>query len=94
MPVEWHPHARADVLEIADYISIDDPGAAIAVLDEIGRQIGMLAAQPRMGRRGRVHGTRELVIVRTPFIAAYRVDGDVVTVLRVLHGARRWPRRL
>ncbi len=54
----------------------------------------MLAKYPEIGRPGRVRGTRELVVAGTPYIAAYRIMGEVVTVLRVLHGARRWPRKL
>ncbi len=41
-----------------------------------------------MGRGGRVPGTRELVISRTPYIV---VDADKVTILAILHGAQRWP---
>jgi len=41
-----------------------------------------------------VKGTRELVISRTPYIAAYRIDGDLVTIVRVLHGAQQWPKAL
>jgi plasmid stabilization system protein ParE len=44
-----------------------------------------------MGRAGRVEGTRELVISRTSYIAAYRIVGDVSRILRVLHGAQQWP---
>lgn len=42
---------------------------------------------------GRVEGTRELVITHTPYIVAYTIDphSNTVVVLRVLHGARRWP---
>lgn len=94
MRVEWHPRARADVLEIVDLIEIDNPTAAHGVLDEIERQIGKLADFPRMGRLGRVPGTRELVISGTPYVAGYHVAETVVIILRVLHGARRWPRGL
>ncbi|HET7560985.1 MAG TPA: type II toxin-antitoxin system RelE/ParE family toxin [Rhodanobacteraceae bacterium] len=49
---------------------------------------------PVSGRPGRVEGTRELVIERTPYIAAYRIQSDTVRVLRVLHGALQWPNSL
>lgn len=45
---------------------------------------------PLSGRAGRARGTRELVVAPTPFVVVYTVAEDVV-VLRVLHGARRWP---
>jgi toxin ParE1/3/4 len=39
-----------------------------------------------------VAGTRELVISNTPFIAVYRLVGtERIEVLRLLHGAQRWP---
>jgi plasmid stabilization system protein ParE len=44
---------------------------------------------PASGRPGRLRGTRELVVTGTPYIAAYRVVDDMVTILRVLHGARQ-----
>ena len=91
MRVEWHPLARTDLAELVTYIATGSPEAAYRIHDEIRRQIGMLAMHPAMGRIGRVPGTRELVIAGTPFIAAYRVTRDLVMILRLLHGARRWP---
>jgi plasmid stabilization system protein ParE len=41
-----------------------------------------------------VEGTREMVIDRTPYIAAYLIEGTIVRILRVLHGARAWPEGL
>jgi toxin ParE1/3/4 len=29
----------------------------------------------------------------TRYIVAYRVAGEVVTILRVLHGAQQWPKQ-
>jgi hypothetical protein len=36
-----------------------------------------------MERPGRVEGTRELVIVRTSFIAVYRVRANHIEILRI-----------
>ncbi len=46
-----------------------------------------------LGRPGRVKGTRELVVTRTPYIVAYRLKRQSIQILRVLHGARLWPER-
>ena len=92
--VEWHDKAHKDALDIADYIDIDNPTAAFAIYEEIHHQIAMLADNPEMGRLGRVIGTRELIINRTPYIAAYFVEEDTVIILRILHGAQRWPKKL
>ena len=59
--------------------------------DEIENQVERLSDHPYSGRSGRIEGTREMVVNRTPFIVGYRTSGDTVYVLRVLHGARQWP---
>ena len=59
--------------------------------DRIRAQVAGLARFPERGRLGRVEGTRELVIHRTPYIAAYPIVRDTVRILRVLHGAQQWP---
>jgi toxin ParE1/3/4 len=92
--VEWHPRARVDVIEAIEYIAAENLDAAYRVHDAIAGQIKLLARHPEMGRTGRVSGTRELVVVGTPYLAAYRITGKTVTILRVLHGARKWPKRL
>jgi toxin ParE1/3/4 len=57
----------------------------------IRASVERLATSPGLGRPGRVTGTRELVIVGTPYIVPYRVKADVIQIITVLHGARRWP---
>lgn len=94
MHVRWLANARANLLTIAEYIARDNPIAAYAVHEAILRQVGRLAEHPRVGRPGRVKGTRELVVSGTPYIVAYRVARGGVTILRVLHGAQEWPRDL
>jgi addiction module RelE/StbE family toxin len=89
--VEWSVFAFADRETIFDYIEADSPGAAASVDDRIEARVESLARFPEMGRPGRIDGTRELVISRTPYIAAYRIVGDTVRILRVLHGAQQWP---
>jgi toxin ParE1/3/4 len=91
MRLEWSAYALADRSAIFDYIEADRPRAAAAVDERVREQVEVLARFPQNGRNGRTEGTRELVISRTPYIVAYRVTGNTVRVLRVLHGSRRWP---
>jgi len=91
MHVEWSVLAITDREAIFDYILQDSPKAAVKVDDRIERQVEFLEQFPEMGRPGRLEHTRELVIQRTPYIVAYRIAGDVVMILRVLHGAQQWP---
>jgi len=89
--LEWSLFAKADRDAIFDYIEADSASAAIVVDDRIREQIDTLKRFPESGRLGRIEGTRELVISRTPYIVAYRIAGGAVRILRVLHGSRRWP---
>ncbi|MEO3432957.1 type II toxin-antitoxin system RelE/ParE family toxin [Inquilinus sp. CAU 1745] len=91
MRIEWHPSASADLINIVTRIAEDNPAAAYDIHEEIIGQARRLERYPLSGREGRLPGVRELVVYRTPYIAAYRVMADCVTILRVLHGARRWP---
>lgn len=94
MRLEWSIFAQADRDAIFDYIEADSPQAAIIVDDRIRVQVEGLVQFPESGRLGRVEGTRELVIQRTPYIAAYRIAGNTVRILRVLHGAQQWPEEM
>ena len=90
----WSPEAIDDLAALRAYIAKDDPAAAQRVALRIVESVEMLLSEnPDVGRPGRVPGTRELVISRTPFIVPYRVRGQSIQVLRVYHGACRWPER-
>ena len=93
MIVLWREQAEADLNEAFDYLIERDPAAALRVYEAIRTRVATLADHPALGRPGRVPETRELVIGRTPYIVAYTVDArrEAVVILRVLHGAQRWP---
>jgi toxin ParE1/3/4 len=53
-----------------------------------------LSRFPGLGRPGRLPATREYIIPRTRFILPYRVQGQVIEILRVFHMSRKWPEEL
>jgi toxin ParE1/3/4 len=88
----WSLEALDDIAALRAYIEQDDPAAAQRVAVPIIETVEtLLANSPEMGRPGRVPGTRELVIPRTAFIVPYRLVGNTIQVLRIFHGAGRWP---
>ncbi len=91
MKLKWSPYAQSDRNKIYDYIDADSPRAAILVDERIGNAIAGLIKFPEIGRPGRVEGTRELVVQRTPYIVAYQIQADTIRILRILHGAQIWP---
>lgn len=91
MRLTWSAFALADRDDIFTHIEGENPRAAVAVDKHIGQAVLRLVEFPESGRPGRVPGTRELVIPRTPYIAAYALAPDRIRILRVLHGAQMWP---
>jgi len=92
MKISWTTGAVHQLAAARDYIAADNPTAADRVTLQIVEQVKHLGSHPQAGRHGRVNGTRELVIVNTPYIVAYRVNSQSeIQVLAILHGKRRWP---
>ncbi len=93
LPVDWLPQAEANRFDQLDYIAEENPLAAADLDGEIEKHTVLLGDNPEMGRQGRVLGTRELVIVGTPFVLVYRLKDQRLQVLRLLHHAQAWPRK-
>ena len=91
MRVRWTTDAADDLEHICDYIARDRPAAGRRVAKEITNAVGGLSTFPNRGRAGRVEGTRELVLAPLPFVAVYEVQEAQIILLRILHGAQRWP---
>ncbi|WP_296742198.1 type II toxin-antitoxin system RelE/ParE family toxin [Mesorhizobium sp.] len=91
MKIVWSVLALSDRDRIFSHIETDNPAAAIAVDERIAASTKRLRDFPESGRPGRLAGTRELVIVGTPYVAAYQLTQSTIRILRVLHGAQRWP---
>ena len=93
--VSWLAQALRNLDDEAEYISGENPAAAEALVKRIHAAVGQLQSNPAMGRPGRIHGTRELVVPGTPYIIPYRVRPRLnrVEVLRVFHASRRLPTR-
>ena len=91
MKIVWLARAVADRDAIVNIIARDSPRAAREQGDRIQASIDLLSGIPEAGRQGRLGGTREKVLPRTPYVVIYRLSRDKIDVLRVLHGAQKWP---
>lgn len=93
MKTSWTELAVRDLDRIEHYIGQDNPQAAVDVVLNIIKTVEtLLSAQPNLGRPGRVHGTREIVVSDYPsYIIVYRVIDNKLEIIRVLHAARKWP---
>jgi toxin ParE1/3/4 len=89
--VAWSLLARQDLEALRDYIARDNPSAAMRVAGRIAAAADRLARYPHLGRAGRQEGTRELVVPHTRYVVVYMLIEDRLEIVRVLHGAQRWP---
>lgn len=92
--VAWTEAAVGDLAALREYIEKDNPGAAREVALRLVALAEGLGEHPNRGRPGRVAGTRELVAPNLPWIIVYRTRPGAVELLRVLHAAMQWSRRV
>ena len=88
--LQWRPLSLADRDTIMEYIARDNPTAAIDLDLQFEAKAENARQRPTLYRPGRMKGTREIV-VRPNYVMVYRVTGDLVEMLRVLHAAQQWP---
>jgi toxin ParE1/3/4 len=97
--LRWTEPANADFFGIVEWLKAKNPAAAARVGRRILDDAEQLANSPYLGKPGRSPDTRELVATSFPYLIVYTVEHDLpvaerpqaVVILRVLHGAMRWP---
>jgi toxin ParE1/3/4 len=90
MQIRWHEDAIRDLTALREYIARDNPAAAGRVATAILEWVNLLREHPMLGRPGRIHPTRELVVSETPYTLVYLPEAERLTVLRVFHQAQQW----
>jgi len=92
MKLIWQPLALDDLKSIQRFIALENPGAANRIVKTIATSVNeQLTTFPNTGRTGRIEGTRELIIPKTPFIVPYAIRENTIYILGVHHSSRRWP---
>lgn len=91
MQVDWTPHSQIDVRNIRAYIAEHNRAAADRMVLRIVSAGDALVEFPNRGRPTGVPDVRELVIPGTPYLLVYRVEGGLVQILSVWHGAQDRP---
>lgn len=91
MSIVWSPRAIRHLVSLRKHIERDSEQSAALVAGRILDAVDLLVSHPELGRPGRLLGTRELVVVDTPYIIPYRVRGESLELIAVFHGRQRWP---
>ncbi len=92
MRIRWSGPALDDFTRICDYSTLNfGPARGRRTALQIYEAVDSLADFPNIGRVGRRPGTFELVISSLPFLVVYRLKDATVEIIRILHGAQKWP---
>jgi toxin ParE1/3/4 len=91
MELRWTEEAADDLERISNYLFEETPTHAPELVRAIYKAPNSLLTFPYRGRPGKKEGTRELVLSPLPYIVVYRITGTVVHIVRILHGAQKWP---
>lgn len=90
LPVQWLASARDDLAAIVDYICERDGDAALRLLETIDEAVAALPEHPMLYRRGRMAGTREMV-VHPHYLVVYRLSTLAIEIIAVLHTSKQFP---
>jgi toxin ParE1/3/4 len=83
--------AFKDLAEIWHYIAADNLGAADRVRNELERATHSLANMPGMGHQREDVSDPTIRFWRVySYLIAYRMEGETLYVLRIVHGARNF----
>jgi len=91
MELRWTEEAAADLEQVADYLFERWSERAARVVLEIHEAPQVLLQFPHRRRPGRKPGTRELVLTSLPYLMIYTVSSEAVHIVRILHGAQKYP---
>jgi toxin ParE1/3/4 len=90
MTVEWLAEALINLADILDAVSEESPQGAASLSAAIQSRTARLETNPKLYKAGRVRGTRECIVTEN-YLLVYRIAGDTVRIMRVLHARQQWP---
>ena len=90
MRVIWTPEAEQDRIDVWDYIAADNPHAAVQMDELFSDAAARLGEHPKIGRAGKIEGTREL-IAHENYRLVYEINAGTIWILALVHTARLWP---
>ena len=91
MPLRDAEEAAGDLERITNYLFEETPRHAPDLVHAIYEAPSALLTFPYRGRPGKKEGTPELVLSPLPYIVVYRIAADAIHIVRILHGAQKWP---
>ncbi len=91
--IEYLPGAQKDIINIVDYIKLDNPSAALNFLDKLDESISKLADFPLLGigpKDSRLQLLNYRMLIVDNYLVFYVLKDDTVEIRRVIHGKRKY----
>jgi addiction module toxin, RelE/StbE family len=90
MLIDWAESALLDLEDIFTYfVSINDTDTGKAIVSALIKSVTRLENFPHSGKKGKISGTRELIVTHLPYIIVYHQPNDaLIEVISVVHTAR------
>ena len=88
--VVWSAASVRHLEQVVEYLQGESVAAPITIRRRILETVRRIGEMPYSGRVGRLDGTREAVVPRSPYIVVYQNSTDCVVILGIWHGARQW----
>lgn len=89
--IVFSAQAEEDLAAIVDYISADNPDAALNLLHEIKTKAFLYSTTPELGRKAGHLRAGLRYFIKGNYLVFYRFNKGVFEVVRVLHGAQNLP---
>lgn len=89
LKLRWTNRALRRLESVSAYIAKDNPLRAQTFAQELRKKVDVLRSQ-QIGSAWKVFGTKQYVL-HPNYIAIYKVKGDEVQILTILHSAQERP---
>ena len=85
--------AENDLYDIFDYIMMDNPSAAVSMLEKFNQSISQLAFNPELGVSPKDDRLKKLgyrILIIGKYLIFYVVKTNTIQIRRIIHGARQY----
>lgn len=91
--IEYLPIAEQDIIDIIQYIKLDNPTASISMANKFDEAISVLELFPHSGSIPndiRLQSLKYRMLIVETYIVFYVFNNEFVEIRRMLHGKRKY----
>lgn len=91
--IEYLPSAQKDIIDIIEYIKLDNPSATLNFVDKLDESISQLADFPLIGiapKDSRLQLLNYRMLIVDNYLVFYVLKDRTVEIRRIIHGKRKY----